>query len=163
MSHEASNLFSKCFFILYQERNESTNRLDKLGQLSWDFDWIKAEMKDVEEFVGYIEMSWREGTGETKSERFDVRITHCGQNIKKKVEVCWNDKRIADTVLLSYKLHLKPVSAKQEEINAKFAEPTEKTDAILLVEGKRMHVSKAVRQRFLGTHQIFCSEPLLSL
>ncbi|EFO96229.1 hypothetical protein CRE_14549 [Caenorhabditis remanei] len=110
---------------------------------SWQFDWKECD-DDIDGFVGHIHVK-RPALSATETVRFDVELSRRNQIIEK-VIVNANTFYQPD---VAFDYCLVPVHAFENEFSLEeMFLPSEKTDAVLVVDGKKLHVNKA----FLSFH-----------
>ncbi|EFO96338.1 hypothetical protein CRE_14545 [Caenorhabditis remanei] len=110
---------------------------------SWQFDWKECD-EDIDGFVGHVQVK-RPTVSATENVRFDVELRRRNQIIEK-VIVNVNSFPAPD---VAFDYCLVPVYALEDEFSLEeMFLPSEKTDAVLLVDGKKLHVNKA----FLSFH-----------
>ncbi|EFP06683.1 hypothetical protein CRE_12129 [Caenorhabditis remanei] len=114
--------------------------VDQSGKLNctWEFDWDKLERQGVDKLVGRIFV--KSQTSPIYGSNFDVKITEENPEIKKQLGGGYNAYNV------SYECSLIP-HYENPSYDEMF-EPSDKNDAILVVDGKKLHVSKA----FLSYH-----------
>ncbi|EFP12997.1 hypothetical protein CRE_06872 [Caenorhabditis remanei] len=104
----------------------------------WEFDWSDLKSQGLDELTGHITVSSE--YNHFTATKIDVKITENNQEITKQVGGYY----VFDDVFYEYSLipHYKNSS-----YNEMFA-PSDQNDTILIVDGKKLHVSKA----FLSYH-----------
>ncbi|EFO96397.1 hypothetical protein CRE_14547 [Caenorhabditis remanei] len=110
---------------------------------SWQFNW-NGILENVESFVGHIQVR-RTLMSPVETTRFDVKLTTQNQIIDKVVA----NTGMCSSIRAAFDFCFVPFFVLSEQIclDEMFL-PSEKTDAVLLVDGKKLHVNKA----FLSFH-----------
>ncbi|EFO96192.1 hypothetical protein CRE_14548 [Caenorhabditis remanei] len=121
----------------------------KLSKYSWQFNW-NGILEDIDSFIGYIKVG-RTGLSPVETTRFDVKLTKQKHIID---EVVANTLRYV-RIGVAYDFCFVPFERKKAfyDLNEQICLdemflPSEKTDAVLVVDGKKLHVNKA----FLSFH-----------
>ncbi|EFP12998.1 hypothetical protein CRE_06870 [Caenorhabditis remanei] len=114
---------------------------------TWKFDWNKLKSEGVDEITGHI--TFYSANGYFTAKKIDVKITKDDQVITQQFAHNYS----SDTCYYQYSLvpHYAPVTEKRDY--DKMFLPSDKNDAILVVDGKKLHVSKA----FLSYHSEYFS------
>ncbi|EFP13023.1 hypothetical protein CRE_06869 [Caenorhabditis remanei] len=124
---------------------------------SWKFDWNELKSQGVDEITGHITVysvnNW------STAKKIDVKITEDNQIITQQIGANYTpdtliiDNDNSNTCYYQYSLvpHYAPVTEKRDY--DKMFQPSDKNDTILIVDGKKLHVSKA----FLSYHSEYFS------
>ncbi|EFP12986.1 hypothetical protein CRE_06878 [Caenorhabditis remanei] len=114
---------------------------------AWEFDWDELKSEGVDEITGYITIYSVNGYYTAK--KIDVKITEDNQIITQQIGANYTP----DTCYYQYSLvpHYAPITEKRDY--DKMFQPSDKNDTILIVDGKKLHVSKA----FLSYHSEYFS------
>ncbi|KAF1764146.1 hypothetical protein GCK72_004093 [Caenorhabditis remanei] len=112
---------------------------------SWKFDWNNFKNEGVDEITGHITVYSVNNYFTAK--QIDVNITEDNQVITHQFAHSYN----SDTCYFQYSLipYYPPIPVNYD----KMFQPSDKNDAILIVDGKKLHVSKA----FLSYHSEYFS------
>ncbi|EFP09829.1 hypothetical protein CRE_21294 [Caenorhabditis remanei] len=122
---------------------------NKSIKYSWQFNWDEV-VEDVKGFTGHVQVR-RIGMKPIETTRFDVKLTKQNQIIEKVVENTNQSSNILvvfDSYFTSFKKKTAFYDLDEQICLEEMFRPSEKTDAILLVDGKKLHVNKA----FLSFH-----------
>ena len=103
---------------------------------SWKFDWSELKRQGVEELTGHITI---ESADNWFIAEIDVKLTEDNQVITRQVNSLYlkND-------FVSFNYTLVPYIPVESEKYRKMFAPSDQNDTILVVDGKKLHVSKAV-------------------
>ncbi|EFO96406.1 hypothetical protein CRE_14546 [Caenorhabditis remanei] len=110
---------------------------------SWQFNWNEI-LEDVESFSGHIQVR-RTGLSPVETTRFDVKLTKQNQIIDK---VVVNTNQCSIPAIAFDFCFVPSYGLKEQICLEEMFLPSEKTDAVLVVDGKKLHVNKT----FLSFH-----------
>ncbi|EFP13053.1 hypothetical protein CRE_06867 [Caenorhabditis remanei] len=108
----------------------------------WEFDWDELRSRGVFEITGFITVY--SASGFFTAKKIDVKITEDNQEITKEVRGGY------DSFNVYYEYSLTPhyaLISEKRDYDKMFA-PSDQNDTILIVDGKKLHVSKS----FLSYH-----------
>ncbi|CAO4366635.1 unnamed protein product [Caenorhabditis nigoni] len=106
-------------------------------EYKWIFDWNELKKQGVVELNGYIlaKRPYKE-----EEVRIEISLTESNQIIEKSVPTAHS----ASAAKVSFHYHLEALYSCAIPNYEKMFSASEKTDAVLVVEGKKLHVNKAV-------------------
>ena len=123
------------------------SKLTDCAFLTWNFEWAKLQKAGIDGFSGYIVVKYTNEISIRAPLKFDVEFCNAEQQVTRRIgptdDVKYNNK--FSNCYITFDLFLKPyrLSTRNLPIDQAFLHSSF-TDAILLVEGRKMHVNKTV-------------------
>lgn len=123
------------------EFHDDEDDLDYECVLTWNFDWSELKLADVDRISGSIYIKSLPPSSKFSSTLIEVDLNDPKQTLKKN----FYSNIDLSSVVFEYEfcLHFNPGAPYK-----KMFLPSDETDAILVVDGKKIHVCKAVSVRF---------------